>query len=145
MGILKKLFGNKIPDNTKLLALIDTYWKAAGGGQTYSQVISELTTGNSFLMVPINNDFGADYKRWKKTEKKFTLLITSIKDVDGIKVLGAFTDEQSLLQWTKQPGMQSSMRSQDILKLCAENGVDRIVINNSQPNMFILENDRQTK
>jgi hypothetical protein len=144
MGILNKLFGDKTPDNTKLLELIDTYWKADGGGQTYSDVISELTTGNSFLMFPTKNDFGDDYKGWTKTSKKLTLLIASIVNVDGFKVLGAFTDEQSLLKWTKQPGMQSSMRSQDVLNLCSQNGVDRIVINSGQSNMFVLENDRQT-
>jgi hypothetical protein len=142
MGILNKLFGNKTPDNTKLLKLIDAYWKANGGGQTYGNVISELTRGNSFLMLPTKNDLGEGFKDWQKTDQKITLLITSIVDVDGIKALGAFTDEQALLKWTKQASRQSSMRSQDVLKLCAQNGVDRIVINSGQSNMFVLENER---
>ncbi len=54
----------------------------------------------------------------------------------------AFTDEQALLAWTKKPGQYTAMRSQDVLNLAQENNINRIVINNDQPNMFVVERSK---
>ena len=76
MRLFNKLFGNQAktnnPDNTKLLGLLDLYWKEDGGGDTYKNVMLELINGNSFLMFPTQND-NTDPDKWTTTEKETTL------------------------------------------------------------------------
>lgn len=143
MGLFNKLFGNKTktdnPDNTKLLSLLNKYWKENGAGDTYKNVVLELMNGNSFLMFPTQNDTNTDPDKWTTAEKDTTLKLASVVNLDGLKVLGAFTDEQALLAWTKKPSQYTAMRSKDVLKFVQDNGMDRIVINSDQPNMFVLE------
>lgn len=145
MGLFNKLFGNKPktdkPDNTQLLFLLDKYKKENGAGDTYKNVVLELMNGNSFLMLPTQNDTNPD--KWITAEKDTTLKLTSVVILDGLKVLGAFTDEQALLAWTKSPSQYTAMRSNDVLKFVQDNGIDRIVINSDQPNMFVLERSRE--
>ena len=147
MGIFSKLFGEKIskdnPDNAKLLELIDKYWKENGKGDTYKNVMLELMNGNSFLMFPTQNDSNTDPDKWTTVEKDTTLKMASVVNIDGLKVLGAFTDEQALLAWTKKPSQYTAMRSKDVLTFVEDNGMDRIVINSDLPNMFVLERSRE--
>lgn len=147
MGLFNKLFGDKTKidnlDNTRLLGLLDKYWKANGSGDTYKNVVLELMNGNSFLMFPTQNDTNTDPDKWTTAEKDTTLKLASVVNLDGLKVLGAFTDEQALLAWTKKPSQYTAMRSKDVLKFVQDNGMDRIVINSDQPNMFVLERSRE--
>ncbi|HEY4063188.1 MAG TPA: SseB family protein [Puia sp.] len=143
MAIFQKIFGgNSKPDNSKLLQLLDIYWKADGKGDTYENVVLELMNGNSFLMLPGKNEFNAGSGRWITTEEKKTIQLASIYTMDGLKALAAFTDEKALLDWAKKPYSYTSMQSQAILQLCEANGISRIVINNNSSNMFVLEKDR---
>ncbi|POS00720.1 hypothetical protein Q361_1277 [Flavobacterium croceum DSM 17960] len=63
MGIFDKLFGSnkaKIttanPDNSRLFDLLEIYRVQNGQGDTYKNVILELMNGNSFLLLPSEND-----------------------------------------------------------------------------------------
>jgi hypothetical protein len=145
MKIFDRLFNRSPkanePDNSKLLRLLDIYWKADGKGDTYKNVISELMNGDSFLMLPGQNEFNTGSGGWITTEGAKTIKL-ALYTLDGLKVLAAFTDEKALLDWSKQPRSYTSMRSQDILKLCEANDIVRIVINNSSPNTFVLERNR---
>src|SRR5207249_4299129 len=147
MGIFTKLFRGKSkpdnPDNSRLLELLDIYWKKNGKGNSYKNVVQELMNGNSFLMFPTQNDFKTDLDNWTTTQKETVLKLGSLFNLEELKVLGAFTDEQALLNWTKKPSEYTAMRSQDVLKFCQDNGIDRIVINSDQPNMFVLERSRE--
>jgi len=147
MGLFDKLFGNKTktdnPDNSRLLALLDKYWKENGAGDTYKDVVLELMNGNSFLIFPTQNDSDTDPDKWTTAEKGTILKLESMVKLDGLKILGAFTDEQALLSWTKKPSQYTAMRSKDVLEFVEDNGMDRIVINSDQPNMFVLERSRE--
>jgi hypothetical protein len=77
------------------------------------------------------------------SRKNTTFKLASVVNLDGLKVLGVFTDEQALLAWTKKPSQYTAMRSKDVLKFVQDNGMDRIVINSDQPNMFVLERSRE--
>ena len=147
MGLFNKLFGGKSkadnPDNTKLLILLDKYCKENSGGDTYKNVLFELMNGNSFLMFPTQNDTNTDPDKWTISEKDTIFKLASVVNLDGLKVLGAFTDEQSLLAWTKKQSQYTAMRSKDVLQFAQDNGIDRIVINSDQPNMFVLERSRE--
>jgi len=130
------------PDNSKLLILLDLYWKADGKDNTYKNVVLELMNGNSFLILPGQNEFSQLSAGWKTTEEATTMKLSSLYMLDGLKVLAAFTDENALLDWSRKPCAYTSMRSQDVLKLCEANGIARIVINNNTHNMFVLEKKR---
>lgn len=106
------------PDNSRLLELMDIYWKTEGKGNTYENVVLELMNGNSFLIVPGQNGLGGDSRGWTATKMKTTLRLTSVYTLGGLKVLAAFTDEKALLDWSKQACPYTSLRSQAVLEFC---------------------------
>jgi len=146
MKIFRRFFERKSkpgePENSKLLQLLDIYWKADGEGNSYKNVVLELMNGNAFLILPGHNEFGRRSAGWVTTKEAMTMNLSSLYTLDGLKVLAAFTDEKALLDWAKKPCAHSSMRAKDVLKLCEANGIARIVINNNSPNMFVLERVR---
>src|SRR4051794_30597387 len=107
MNFFKRLFGNqhksqdgKRPDNTKLIFLINN-WSENRSNENYKLVVEELTKGSSFLILPsLNSNSQKDtVGDWQVAEKDTNLKLTSIYNLDGLKVLGAFTDEKSLIFW----------------------------------------------
>jgi hypothetical protein len=60
MSLLNKLFRKNSdpdnPDNTKLIGLLEIYWKSNGAGDSYKNVVLELMNGNSFLIFPTQNN-----------------------------------------------------------------------------------------
>jgi hypothetical protein len=146
MGLFHKLFGGSKkqtdPENSRLLELIEIYQKQNGKGEAYKNVVLELMKGNSFLLLPSHNDNELSTS-WTNAKTGTTLKLTCIYNLDGLKVLGAFTDEQSLLNWAKQPTQYTAVASKAILNLCEEQLIQRIMINSNQPNMFVLERNRQ--
>lgn len=125
---------------SKLSVLLDTYQKQNGKGDTYKDVILELLNGNSLLLLPSSND-GSENKDQHTDGESKTLKLSSVFNVDGVKVLGAFTDEQALFSWAKQPVPYKMLESKDVLQLCEETAIGRIVINSGLPTMFVLEQD----
>jgi hypothetical protein len=146
MGLFDKLFGSKSkpknPGNSRLFELLDIYKRQNGKGDSYKNVVLELMNGNSYLLLPSENDNENSYN-WTTIEKGNTLKLTCIFDLDGLKVLAAFTDESALLSWAKKPTEYTGLSSQDVLKLCEENLIERIVINSDLPTMFVLERNRE--
>lgn len=147
MGLFDKIFKRKPsqgdPDNSRLLELINIFWKENERENSYKNVVLELMNGNSFLMLPTENDSVHETNDWATTQQGATVNLASVINLDGLKVLGAFTDEQAMLSWTKRPNEYTSMRSQDVLKICEENNINRIVINSDQPNMFVVERGKE--
>jgi hypothetical protein len=145
MGLFGKLFGNKSepthPDNSKLFKLLEVYQKQNGRGDSYKNIVLELMNGNSFLLLPSQND-NEGLETWTTAEKDTTLKLTCVYNLDGLKVLGAFTDEKSLLSWAKKPTQYTALSSKDVLKLCEEQLIERIVVNSDLPTMFVLERNR---
>jgi hypothetical protein len=148
MGIFNKLFGeNKAktkavnPDNSRLFDLLEIYKQQNGQGDSYKNVVLQLINGNSFLLLPSEND-GSNSDTWTTAQKDTTLKLTCVFNLDGLKVLSAFTDENALLSWVKKPTQYTALPSKDVLKLCEENLIERIVINSDLPTMFVLERNR---
>jgi len=147
MGIFDKLFGkNKTevinPNNSRLLNLLEIYERKEGQDDSCKNVVLELLNGNSFLLLPSEND-SSNSDTWTTTEKDATLKLTCIFNLDGLKVLGAFTDENALLCWAQKATEYTVLSSQEVLKLCEENFIERIVINSNLPTMFVLERNRE--
>lgn len=145
MGLFDKLFVSKPkttnPDNSRLFKLLEVYQKQNGTGDSYKNVVLELMNGNSFLLLPSQNDHEGSAD-WTTAEKDTTLKLTCVYNLDGLKVLGAFTDENSLLTWAKKPTQYTALSSKDVLKLCEEQLIERVVLNSDLPTMFILERNR---
>lgn len=150
MGLFDKLFGTKPktttetrtqPDNSRLFQLLEIYRQQNGNGDSYKNVVLELMNGNSYLLLPSQND-DEGTGTWTPTQKDTTLRLTCVYNLDGLKVLGAFTDETSLVAWSKKPTQYTALPSKDVLKLCEEQLIERIVINSDLPTMFVLERNR---
>lgn len=133
---------HRTPDNSRLFELLNIYQKLNGQGDSYKNVVLELMNGNSFLILPSQND-NQNPEGWTTLEKEKTLNLTCIFHLDGLKVLGAFTDENALLSWAKQPTEYTAVSSKDVMKLCEENLIERIVINSDLPTMFVLERNTE--
>lgn len=146
MGLFDKLFGTKPkpknPENSRLFELLDIYQKQNGKGDSYKNVVLELMNGNSFLLLPSKNYYKSS-DTWTTAQKDTTLKLTCIFKLDGLKVLGTFTDDNALLSWAKKPTQYTGLSSQDVLKLCEENLIERIVINSDLPTMFVLERNQE--
>lgn len=143
MGIFDKLLGNdKAPENSKLLDLLEIHRQQNGQGDSYKNVILELMNGNSFLLLPSENE-GYDTDTWATVKKGTSLNLTCVFNLDGLKVLLAFTDKKALLRWANRPTRYTALSSKDVLNLCEENLIERIVINSNLPNMFALERNRE--
>jgi hypothetical protein len=149
MSFLKNLFGgnkktidtDKKPENTNLIYLLNI-WGENNSDKNYKAVLDEILNGNGFLMLPSVNE-NDKQDEWTTLEAGKTLNLTFVFDMDGLKVLGAFTDRASLLNWSKKETEYTSMRTQDVVGFCKQHGIDRIVINSDQKNMYVLERNRE--
>jgi hypothetical protein len=103
--------------------------------------MEELLHGNSYLILPTLKAEGklALSADWQ-TSDNTTIKLTSVRNVDGLKALGAFTDEKSLLIWAKNNiTPYTAVKAQAVLEICVVNDIDRVVINSDSPNIFMLE------
>ena len=121
---------------SKLSDLLDIYYKQKGAGDSYKDVIMELLNGDSLLYLPSPPD---SPENQESATQSRTLRLSSVFNIDGINVLGAFSDEKALFTWAKQPVPYKMLESKDVLKLCEETSIGRIVINSGLPTMFVLE------
>lgn len=129
-------------NNTKLLDLINTYYKEEGKGDSYMNVIQELMNGNSMLLLPSANDTPEEQKALTEAGHTKTLKLSSVFNHDGMRVLCVFTDEETLSDWAKKPMPYKMLASKDVLKLCEMSEIQRIVINTGTPTMFVLEQNK---
>ena len=149
MNFLKKLFGNnkptedeqkKDPENTKLNYLLDI-WGENPSDDNYREVMHEILNGNCFLLLPSVNE--SESGVWTIAKENSTLSLTSVFNLDGLKILGAFSNEKALVDWAKQPSQYTAVPTATVIDMCKEQGIDRIVINSDQKNMFVLERNRE--
>ena len=125
------------PDNTKLISLLNT-WAKDMSKDNYVRVRKELMEGNSFLMLP-SGESGKISAGWNTNTEATRIQLSSLYTIDGIKVLGAFTDPDSILRWSKGKQVHcNSLRSQTVLEICERNGIKKIVINSGSNNIFPL-------
>ena len=145
MGFLKNLFKFSAkkreidPDNTRLLELIEQYI-ADNEYESYKKVVFELEDGNAYLLLPSENDWGEKYPTWTPSPPGLKMKL-GIWFIDGLKATAAFTSEVALFEWAKKSVKYVSFRSQAVLKLCEDNGIDRVVIDDKLRTMIILQNN----
>ena len=124
----------KDSDNFRLIKLLDD-WGKYPSGKNFEKVMHELLNGNSFLMLPSNNTHVTG-RKWTASEDE-KLDLCCIYEVDGLKVIGVFTDDASFSRWSKRERTYVKMKTKDVLKLCEMNNIYKIVINSDSPNIFL--------
>jgi len=126
------------PDNTNLISLLNV-WAKDMSKDNYIKVRKELMEGNSFLMLP-SGRVGAISGGWTSTTELTRIQLSSLYTIDGIKVLGVFTDPDSVLRWSKGKQVHcNSLKSQAVLEICERNGIKRVVLNSGSENIFPLD------
>src|SRR6056297_33609 len=148
MGIFDKFFKNKekkesTPDpriNNSLETILINY-NQSNNNEQYVKIASQLMNGDFNLFLPSVND-GKSENNWKTIREGSNLKLKSVFNLDGLKVLGAFSNEKNLLNWINEESEYTVMNSKDVLNFCQANGIDRILIDSKQPSMFVLERSR---
>jgi hypothetical protein len=149
MGFLNSLFKkekstepyNGLPENRQLINYIAAWYKTPSD-ETYRKAVMELMDGNPTLLLPSINDELNIKDGWTTSTEDTQLKLTSIFEVDGLKALGAFTDKESLITWSRSRTSYVALKSNDVLKICEQNGVSRLVINSDGYNMFVMQRSR---
>ena len=119
-----------------------TDWGDNASGRTYERIMDELVNGNSYLMLP-SIDTNSNNRDWVITEDTTSLKLTCIFKVEGIKVIGGFTDERSMLMWANKPTPYVALRAQAVFKLCEDYNIFKIVINSGSPNICLAQRSRE--
>lgn len=148
MSLFKKIFGKKekeagtfTPDNTRLLALIHTYYQD-DSSENYGNVIKELYGDQAFLIVPtLGKISNTKSDEWKTLKAGETIDFTSVFNVDGLLVFGVFTSEITLSKWINEESSFLAMPAKKVLEIAEEQNFGRIVIDSDQETMFVLERD----
>jgi hypothetical protein len=125
------------PDNMKLIALLNA-WAKDMSKDNYVRVRKELMEGDSFLMLPSGKSENPS-EGWREIPQATKIQLASVYTVKGVKTLGAFTDAESVLRWSKgKRFFCSSLRAQVVFEICEKNGIKRIIINSGSDNIYPL-------
>ena len=128
------------PNNTNLLATIKAFQKNQNQ-ETFMAVFNELQGNNAFLLIPTTEPIvGKDRNEegWSTIEKGTQMSFTSVFEVEGQKILGAFTSQQTLMNWANETKPFASLPARDVLDIAIQNGIEKIVIDSNQDTMFVL-------
>lgn len=128
------------PNNTKLLSTIKSFQNNQNQ-ETFLAVLNELQGNNAFLLVPTTEPVvGKDRNEegWSTIEKGTQMSFTSVFEVEGQKVLGAFTSQNTLTNWANETKPFASLPAKDVLDIAMQNNIERIVIDSNQDTMFVL-------
>ncbi len=125
------------PDNTNLCAYLEA-WKTDKTPDNYMKILNELVTGNCLLMLPSINEEDPN-SDWHEEKKADSLQLTSVFEIDGLKILGAFSNEQDMLNWAKKSTPYTALKAKDVLDFCEKNNLDKIIIDNH----FVIERNTE--
>lgn len=128
------------PNNFNLLTVIKAF-RNNQNEETFMAVLNELQGNNAFLLVPTTEPIvGKDRNEegWSTIEKGTQMSFTSVFEVEGQKVLGAFTSQQNLMNWANETKSFASLPARDVLDIAIQNGIEKIVIDSNQDTMFVL-------
>ena len=128
------------PNNTNLLATIKAF-QINQNQETFLAVFNELQGNNAFLLIPTTEPIVGNNRNeegWSTIEKGTQMSFTSVFEVEGLKILGAFTSQQTLMNWANETKPFASLPARDILDIAMQNGIEKIVIDSNQETMFVL-------
>lgn len=128
------------PNNNNLITTIKAF-QANQNQETFMAVLNELQGNNAFLLIPTAEPVigkNKDEKGWSTIEKGTQMAFTSVFEIEGQKVLGAFTSQVTLTTWANETKPFASLPARDVLDIAMQNGIERIVIDSNQDTMFVL-------
>ena len=128
------------PNNTNLLATIKAF-QINQNQETFLAVFNELQGNNAFLLIPTTEPIVGNNRNeegWSTIEKGTQMSFTSVFEVEGLKILGAFTSQQTLMNWANETKPFASLPARDVLDIAIQNGIEKIVIDSNQETMFVL-------
>lgn len=127
----------KKPSNIKLLRAIREY-RHRSYASNHAAVVHELMHGNAFLLLPTTGG-PPEPSDWEQTQGETNIQITSVFEHEDGRILGAFTSEKALSTWAKKPTAYTALESKHILDFCTQNQIQRIVIDDAQSTMFVMD------
>lgn len=145
MGIFKKLFGKNTDnieneENKTLLRLIGEYYKWASFN-AYLIVLHELQLGSSFLYLPSINDGEEGMKNISAGD---ILKLTCVHDVNGVRIMGAFTSKNALSKWAKNGSGYTKIEAKIVVnEICPQMGVECLIIDDGLPTKFVLKREEK--
>lgn len=128
------------PNNTNLITLIKAFQNNQNQ-ETFMAVFNELQGNNAFLLIPTTEPIvGKDRNEegWSTIEKGTQMSFTSVFEIEGQKVLAAFTSQEKLTAWANETKPFASLPTKDVLDIAMQNGIEKIVIDSNQDTMFVL-------
>lgn len=131
---------NFTPNNSNLLKNIKNFQNNQKQ-ETFMAVFNELQGENAFLIIPTAEPVmgeNKDENGWSTIEKGKQMTFTSVFEVEGQKVLGAFTSQQTLMIWAKETKPFVSIPAKDVLDIAMQNDISKIIIDSNQDTMFVL-------
>jgi len=131
---------NFTPNNSNLLKNIKNFQNNQKQ-ETFMAVFNELQGENAFLIIPTDEPVmgeNKDENGWSTIEKGKQMTFTSVFEVEGQKVLGAFTSQQTLMIWAKETKPFVSIPAKDVLDIAMQNDISKIIIDSNQDTMFVL-------
>lgn len=130
-------------NNDRFVQLLNN-WGERQSNINYNEVLKEIQTGHTYLLLPSNNGNQID-SDWTSSQESSALKLTSILELDGERVLAAFSDEEALSNWANKDVEYTAMSTLDILDLCNREQILRLVINPNLPSTFVLANERNRR
>ena len=112
-------------------------WGAENSEANFEAVVKELFQGTGNLLVPVAPDT-------RDGAPEGSVQLTSIFEVEGMLIFGAFSTEKAIFAWAGQDIQYTTMSTQEVLDFCETENMTRLVINSNQPDMFVLERETPT-
>jgi hypothetical protein len=136
----KKKHSEFQPNNKQLLENIKIF-QGNKNQETFMSVFEELQGENAFLVVPTAEPIkgeNRDKNGWSTIEKGTAMTFTSVFEVEGQKVMGAFTSQAALTIWSQETKPFVSIPAKDLLEIAMQNDIEKIIIDSNQETMFVL-------
>lgn len=128
------------PDNTNLIKNIKAFQNNQSE-DTFMAVFNDLQGENAFLIIPTAEPVigeNKDENGWSTIEKGKQMTFTSVFEVEGQKIMGAFTSQQTLMLWAKETKPFVSIPAKDVLDIAMQNDISKIIIDSNLDTMFVL-------
>ena len=122
---------------SEALNTILAQWGAENSEANFEAVVKELFQGTGSLLVPVAPDD-------REGAPEGSVQLTSIFEVEGMLIFGAFSTEKAIFGWAGQNIEYTVMNTQEVLDFCEAENMTRLVINSNQPDMFVLERETPT-
>lgn len=127
--------------NEKLISLL-TAWGETESEDAHTAIVEELKGGESVLLIPtINDATNNGGGEWETATKGTQLKVTSLFMLGQEKVIAVFSSEEAFRAWNKTDSQYTVMPTKNVLKICKQLEVTKLVIDSNQSTMVVVESE----